>query len=110
MNIGSIKPILKAAKIADDTALMIGVHGIGKSDIVRSYAKENNMGIKTIFLSMFEVGDLLGMPNIVDGTTVWAEPDWLRELNEMAWPEHFNIEDLEFQDKEFEEFVKSKYI
>ena len=107
MNISKIKPILEAAKIADDTVLMVGAHGIGKSDIVKSYANENNMGIKTIFLSMFEVGDLLGMPNIENGTTVWAEPDWLMELNEMAWPEHFNIEDLEFQDKEFEEFVKN---
>jgi len=106
MNITEIKPILSAAHSANDAVLITGLHGIGKSEIIKQYADENDYFNKQLFLSMFEVGDLLGIPYIEDGKTTWAEPDWFRELNNAAWPEHFKLTDLVFNDKEFEAYVK----
>jgi len=58
-----------------------GKHGIGKSQIFRQYAEENGLTFVDIRLGQLEVGDLLGLPEIVDGTngkiTAYATPDWL---------------------------------
>ena len=109
MNIGRIKPILKAGMLADDSVLMEGPHGIGKSEIVKQYCDENGYHIETLILSLMDLGDLLGMPHIENKITTWAEPDWIANLNEAAWPSNFDFEDLEFEDLEFKEFVKKNY-
>jgi len=107
MNINQILPILSVSKITNDVVLMRGLHGIGKSDIVKQYTKANNLHLEVLILSLMESGDLLGIPNIVDGRTDWAEPDWIQKLHESAWPSVFSLDDLEFTDTNFEMLVRA---
>lgn len=88
MDIATAKQIIKAAALADDTVIMEGLHGIGKSNIVRQFAKENGYHIEELFLSQQEVGDLIGIPHTVDEDgvklTVWSVPIWLQRMRKAA--------------------------
>lgn len=88
MDIQSAKEIIKAAAIADDTVIMEGLHGIGKSNIVKQFAKENGYHLEELFLSHQEVGDLIGIPHTIekDGLTVttWSMPIWLQRMQQAA--------------------------
>lgn len=88
MNINEVTKVIKAARAADDTVLIEGVHGIGKSQIVQQFAKENNMCLVELFLSHQETGDLIGIPHKVekDGSTIttWAVPVWLQRMYQAA--------------------------
>jgi hypothetical protein len=88
MNIGRIKPILKAAMLADDSVLMEGPHGIGKSEIVKQYCDENSYFYTVLFLSHQEVGDLIGIPvtEILnnESVTLWSKPIWLQRMEKAA--------------------------
>lgn len=57
-----------------------GVHGIGKSEMIEAWAKEKGMHCVVLELATQEVGDLIGIPHIVNGVTSWAMPDWLDEV------------------------------
>jgi len=85
MDIQTAKKIIKAAASADDTVIMEGIHGIGKSNIVKQFAEENDYHIEELFLSHQEVGDLIGIPHIIenDGCTIttWSIPIWLQRMN-----------------------------
>jgi len=109
MKISKIKPILAAAHEADDSVLMEGLHGIGKSEIVKQYCDENDYHYTALFLSHQEVGDLIGIPvtEIInnESVTLWSKPIWLQRMERAAWPD-VEIEDLEFKDPEFEKFVR----
>lgn len=85
MTITEILPILTSCKYADDALLMSGVHGIGKSQIVEQWAKENNIHCEVLLLSnMVDVGDLIGRPRDIekDGEVVmvYSKPDWLQRM------------------------------
>lgn len=55
-----------------------GFHGIGKTELVESFAKRNNYGWSYIAPAQFEeMGDLLGMPVIKDGKTQFSPPEWV---------------------------------
>ncbi len=55
-----------------------GTHGIGKTQIVESFAKQNNYEFTYIAPAQFEeMGDLLGLPETVDGQTVTLPPSWI---------------------------------
>lgn len=84
MDINTAKEIIKLASLADDTVLIEGVHGIGKSQIVRQFAKENDFHIEELFLSNQEVGDLIGIPFLERDTTKWSTPIWLKRM----WEAH----------------------
>jgi hypothetical protein len=88
MDINTAKLAIKAADLANDTVIMQGQHGIGKSTIVKQYAKENDLHIEELFLSHQEVGDLIGIPNTIeiDGETVttWSKPIWLKRIEQNA--------------------------
>lgn len=112
MNATNTKIMLNLALKANDSVLINGKHGIGKTSVVKQFAKENNMYIETLILSLKEPSDLLGMPYIDEsGTnkrTQFAEPDWFQKIIDKAWPEDFEYSYLEFHDTEFEEFVQIK--
>lgn len=69
------------------TAVCIwGTHGLGKTQIVRDYAREKKWKFSYIAPAQFEeMGDLHGMPNVVDPDetisgdeyTVYSPPDWV---------------------------------
>lgn len=84
MKISNMKYIYKAAHDADDTVLLIGSHGIGKSESVINFANEYGFYCKTLFLSHQEVGDLIGIPRIIEKEgefiTTWAKPIWLQDI------------------------------
>jgi len=85
MDIQTAKRIIEAAALADDTVIMNGKHGIGKSQIVKQFAKEGDYHLEELFLSHQEVGDLIGIPHTIedgDSTiTKWSIPIWLQRMN-----------------------------
>lgn len=55
-----------------------GKHGIGKTEIVQTLAKDLEYHFAYIAPAQFEeMGDLLGMPTIEDGQTVFRAPEWV---------------------------------
>jgi MoxR-like ATPase len=60
-----------------------GNHGIGKTEMVETFAKANGFSFAYIAPAQFEeMGDLVGMPKIVDGKTVFAAPNWVPTTEE----------------------------
>lgn len=62
---------------AGQNILLVGRHGIGKSEILTHYYAEQGMRVVTLFLGqMADPGDLIGLPREVDGRTVFLPPYW----------------------------------
>lgn len=60
-----------------------GKHGIGKTELVENFAKANGFDFIYIAPAQFEeMGDLVGMPKIVNGKTIFAAPNWVPTTNE----------------------------
>jgi hypothetical protein len=57
--------------------LLIGSHGIGKSEAMEQVAKEMDIGLLVRDLSLLEPPDLIGLPITKDGRTVYAPPAFL---------------------------------
>jgi len=85
MNIQTARDIISAAALADDAVILEGVHGIGKSQIVKQFADEEDYHLEELFLSHQEVGDIIGIPHTIinnDVTiTTWSIPVWLHRMN-----------------------------
>lgn len=112
MNASNTKLMLKHALLANDSVLLNGKHGIGKTSVVKQFATENNMHLETLILSLKDPSDLLGMPHI-DHTethkrTQFAEPDWFQKIIDKAWPIKCDWSDLEFSDIEFQKYVETQ--
>jgi hypothetical protein len=89
MKIAEAVQVINAAMLADDTVLMEGLHGIGKSQIVQQFARDNGFHLVELFLSHQEVGDLIGIPDTKindkgEKVTVWSVPVWLDRIHQMA--------------------------
>ncbi len=55
-----------------------GKHGIGKTELVEQFALANDYKWAYIAPAQFEeMGDLVGMPKIVDGVTKFMPPEWV---------------------------------
>ncbi len=85
MNTTSVKGIFTAAYKAGDAVLLNGLHGIGKTDIVKKWAEENDFHLEILYLSTQQVSDLIGIPEIKDvfnhdNITIWTVPSWLENL------------------------------
>lgn len=79
-----VKHILKSNREYEDlgrkkTPVCIwGRHGIGKTDLVGQIANEMDYKWAYIAPAQFEeMGDLLGMPKVVDGVTSFVPPEWV---------------------------------
>ena len=59
------------------SAFITGAPGIGKSDIIRSVAKQTNRDVIDIRASLLDPVDLRGLPSVGDGITSWNKPDFL---------------------------------
>jgi len=112
MLISKIPEVLEICLKSDETLLMEGAHGIGKSEIVEEFMIKNGIHNETLFLSTQEVGDLIGMPRIIkkNGEKIhtWTKPIWLQRMEEAVMPSKMRFEDLEFADEEFKTFVENK--
>lgn len=59
-----------------------GQHGVGKSQFVMNFAQQYGYELAYIAPAQFEeMGDLLGMPKIIDSQTVFAPPAWVPTTN-----------------------------
>jgi MoxR-like ATPase len=81
---GFIKHVLRANQRVEQegkrkTPVCIwGRHGIGKTEIVEDLAKELGWKYAYIAPAQFEeMGDLVGMPSIEEGRTVFRAPQWV---------------------------------
>jgi len=59
-----------------------GTHGLGKTEMVRDFAKQRGWKFEYIAPAQFEeMGDLHGMPNVIDKkgikTTTYSPPEWV---------------------------------
>lgn len=55
-----------------------GRHGIGKTEIVEQIAKQNDYQWSYIAPAQFEeMGDLIGMPAVENGKTIFRKPEWV---------------------------------
>jgi ABC-type cobalamin/Fe3+-siderophores transport system ATPase subunit len=112
MLISNIRSVLEICFKSNETLMIEGPHGIGKSEVVANFATENNMHNETLFLSNQEVGDLIGMPRSIErnGEVIhtWTKPIWLQKMEEAVMPAKFDVDDLEFSDEDFKAFVYSK--
>ena len=114
MRIDQAVKILESADACKQTPCLIGVHGIGKSEVIAQYAKDNDMYAEVLMLSMMDVGDMLGIPETTDvggfKATTWCPPKWYIDIVNNAWPETIDVEYLEFNDHSFEEYFNKEYI
>lgn len=74
--------MLDVVSISNDSLLVEGPHGIGKSEMVAEWSEKQGYFCKALFGSQQEVGDLIGLPNIENNITNWAKPVWLSEMEE----------------------------
>lgn len=88
MDIQSAKEAIFAASLADDAVIMEGLHGIGKSQIVKQFSEEQGYHLEELFLSHQEVGDVIGIPHIIESgknsLTTWSVPIWLQRMRDAS--------------------------
>lgn len=86
MNISNMKDIMSIAHQSKNAIHMIGEAGIGKTEIVKQFAKEAGFHVEVLQLTVMDTGDLMGMPVIDedeygDKISTWAKPVWLQRVN-----------------------------
>lgn len=77
MNIEETKKAIKYLLASDITPLLWGHTGLGKSQIVEQYAKENGLDFIPLFMSQLEPQDFIGLYTIENGKTQNCQPNWL---------------------------------
>lgn len=82
MNIAETVQLFTPADAVGQVPLLIGAHGLGKTEAVKQYAAENNLHCEILMLSLLDVGDLLGLPYRDDVSTKWARPVWFTRIME----------------------------
>ena len=86
MNINNMKEVLSIAHKSGEAVHMVGVHGIGKTAIVKHFAQEQGFHCEVLQLTVMDTGDLMGMPNIekneFGNVTTWSKPIWVQRINQ----------------------------
>ncbi len=85
MKIENMKEIMGIAHQSQNAVRMIGLHGIGKTQIVKQFAQEQGYHCEVLQLTVMDETDLIGMPVIEDTkngkVTTWAKPIWLQRID-----------------------------
>lgn len=78
MNIKNVKRVLPILLKNNICPFFWGSQGIGKTEVVKQYCKENNLGLRILYTATQEVGDLIGLlvKNDHDGTAYHTRPEW----------------------------------
>lgn len=109
MTINETANFLQICDLSNKSPLIEGLHGTGKSEIIRQYAAEHNLHCETLILSLMDVGDLIGLPRTIEVggtlTTAWASPDWFQRVVNAAFPPVVNSDDLVWNDPAFKSFA-----
>lgn len=74
MSIGAVKEAIEMCGKARITPFVWGFHGIGKSSTVKQLAASRGMGCIDMRCSQIEASDLRGLPDRVNGRTVFLPP------------------------------------
>jgi MoxR-like ATPase len=73
-SIGQIKEAIRLCGSAKVTPFVWGFHGLGKSSVVKQLCMEQGWGVIDMRCSQIEASDLRGLPDRVDGRTVFLPP------------------------------------
>lgn len=78
MNIRNVKRVLPILLNNSICPFLWGSQGVGKTESVKQYCKENNLDIRILYTATQEVGDLIGLlvKNDLDGTAYHTRPEW----------------------------------
>lgn len=74
--------LIELAFHAQKPILLIGATGVGKSEILAQAAKDFDIGFVVRDLSLLEPPDLIGIPHVEEGRTVYAPPSFLPKEEE----------------------------
>ncbi len=78
MNITNFKKVLPKLLKHNVVPFLWGYQGVGKTQAVKQYAQENDLGFVHLHLATQEVGDLVGLlKHNDDGTVSHVAPEWL---------------------------------
>ena len=78
INTGDLKTILETTP-STQNILLVGKHGIGKSEIITRHFEDQGIPVIALFLGqMSDPGDLIGLPNKDEktGKTEFMPPYW----------------------------------
>ncbi len=77
----NIETFLSCGKVlpVEHAVLLRGETGIGKSQVIRQLAAHFELPVLDKRLSQMSEGDMIGLPELVNGTTRFAQPDWYAE-------------------------------
>lgn len=90
MNISTLKEALPYLIEAEVPAMLVGHHGVGKTEGVRQYCKDNGFMLKILNLGTQDVGDIIGLADFLKDSkgqnvaTKFMMPDWAREILEFC--------------------------
>lgn len=90
MNISTLKEALPYLIEAEVPAMLVGHHGVGKTEGVRQYCKDNGFMLKILNLGTQDVGDIIGLADFLKDNkgqnvaTKFMMPDWAREILEFC--------------------------
>jgi hypothetical protein len=76
----NVLPVMPAAI----SILLRGPHGVGKSALPRHVGKVLGLPVLDRRLSQMSEGDLVGLPELVNGVTRFAPPDWYKQACERS--------------------------
>ena len=65
MNISTLKEALPYLIEAEVPAMLVGHHGVGKTEGVRQYCKDNGFMLKILNLGTQDVGDIIGLADFL---------------------------------------------
>jgi len=85
MNINSMKDVLGIAHKSQSAIHLVGPHGIGKTEIVKQFAEDQDFHCEVLQLTVMDTGDLIGIPETIEKdserVTSWAKPIWLQRVH-----------------------------
>lgn len=86
LSLEQLKPILEYTPI-DQPILLVGIHGIGKSEFIKEYYTKHGYGIITLFLGQAQdAGDLIGLPDRSEVEFCYGEKILKRKITEFCPP------------------------
>jgi hypothetical protein len=90
VNIKTLKQSLPYMIAAEIPTMLVGHHGVGKTQGVSQYAKEQQALLKILNLGTQEVGDIIGLADFLKDAsgqnvaTKFMMPDWAKEIYEFC--------------------------
>jgi len=105
MKISLLKQAIMLCREAGVTPFVWGYHGLGKSSAVRQACEENELGFVDLRCSQMEASDLRGLPDRVNGQTVYLPPQDM-PLGGMTWEEMMVQIDAAPQSEKYKTYIK----